>query len=91
MTHLSELPDLLTVKQYATWAERGINQAYDDVRKGRVPAIQLGGSWRVVRAGLERMLADACQRVPESTEGPDRNGTLGKTTQKAAHDDIARD
>lgn len=54
---LESLPDLMTVTEYATFARRGKNQAYEDVRQGRVPSIRLGTSIRIPKAALLRLLA----------------------------------
>lgn len=55
---LDELPDLLTVDEYAAWARRGRNQAYEDVREGRVPSIRLGRAIRIPKKALRDLLAE---------------------------------
>jgi excisionase family DNA binding protein len=54
---IENLPDLMTVEEYAAFARRGKNQAYEDVRQGRVPSMRLGKAIRIPKAALLRMLA----------------------------------
>ncbi len=56
---LEDLPDLLTVEEYAKWARRGRNRAYDDVRLGLVPSVRLGRTVRIPKAALVRFLESA--------------------------------
>jgi hypothetical protein len=62
---LDELPDLLTVDEYARWARRGRNRAYDDVRLGIVPSVRLGRTLRVPKAALMRFLESASMSAGE--------------------------
>ena len=58
---LDSLPDLLTVREYASWARRSLNGAYSDIAAGLVPVIRFGPTGRVLRipkAALERICAD---------------------------------
>jgi hypothetical protein len=63
---LDELPDLLTVEEYARWARRGRNRAYDDVRLGIVPSVRLGRTVRIPKAALIRFLEMAGERPSEA-------------------------
>jgi hypothetical protein len=56
--HFDELPDLLTVEEYARWARRGRAGAYADVSAGTVPSIRLGKLIRIPKTGLRRLLDD---------------------------------
>lgn len=62
---LSDLPDLLTVEEYARWARRGRNRAYEDVRLGVVPSVRLGRTVRIPKAALLRFLEIAGAPMPE--------------------------
>ena len=64
---LNELPDLLTVEEYARWARRGRNRAYDDVRLGLVPSVRLGRTVRIPKAALLRFLDTASAPANEPT------------------------
>jgi hypothetical protein len=46
---LDALPDLLTVREYASWARRSLNGAYADIARGIVPVIRFGPAGRVLR------------------------------------------
>jgi hypothetical protein len=61
---LEDLPDLMTVDEYAAFARRGRNQAYDDVRCGRVPSVRLGAAIRIPKAALLKMLTAAADDQP---------------------------
>lgn len=61
-TTLEDLPDLLTVEEFASWARIGRRQAYATVRSGETPSITLGRSIRIPRAALETLLSEAVAR-----------------------------
>jgi len=69
---LDDLPDLLTVEEYAHWARRGRNRAYDDVRMGLVPSVRLGRTLRIPKAALLRFLetASAAHAEPRAVGDP---------------------
>lgn len=58
-TPLSELPELLSVPEAATWLHIGRGLAYEMVRRGDLPSVRLGRLVRVPRAGLVSMLGGA--------------------------------
>ena len=58
-TALDQLPDLMTVEEYAAFARRGKNQAYEDVREGRIDHVRLGRAIRIPKAAIARMLTEA--------------------------------
>jgi hypothetical protein len=56
---LTDLPDLLTVKQYAAWAGRSPNSAYEDCRSGvlREHIVHLGPkAIRIPKKALARLM-----------------------------------
>lgn len=54
-----ELPDLLTVDEFARYMRLNRNTAYEAVRSGRVPSVRLGkrGAIRIPKQAIERMLS----------------------------------
>jgi excisionase family DNA binding protein len=60
MTHsdLSGLARFLTLADVATELSISVHQAYALVRSGELPAIKIGGHWRVETAALEGFIAD---------------------------------
>ncbi len=66
---LEDLPDLLTVEEYALWARRGRNRAYEDVRLGVVPSVRLGRTVRIPKASLARFL-EAAGEPSAAAPGP---------------------
>jgi hypothetical protein len=64
---LDELPDLLTVEEYARWARRGRNRAYDDVRLGLVASVRLGRTVRIPKTALLRFLETAGVPPPDTS------------------------
>ena len=67
---LDDLPDLLTVEEYARWARRGRNRAYEDVRLGVVPSVRLGRVVRIPKAALARFLAAASESAADQGATP---------------------
>lgn len=71
---LCDLPDLLTVVEYARFVRRYRGCAYENVRTGTVPSVRLGRAIRIPRAALQRVLAGiecytaACSR-PDTSAG----------------------
>jgi hypothetical protein len=63
---LDDLPDLLTVEEFACWARRGRNRAYEDVRLGLVPSVLLGRTLRIPKAALVRFLETAGERAADT-------------------------
>lgn len=49
----------LKVEDAAKLLHVGRTSTYAAVRRGEIPAVRIGGLWRVPRAALERMLAEA--------------------------------
>ena len=48
-----------TVKETAEILRLGLTRTYDNIVKGRIPAIKLGGRWLVPHDGLRRLLQGA--------------------------------
>jgi excisionase family DNA binding protein len=55
---VEDLPDLLTVEEYARFTRRHRGGAYEDVRTGIVPSIRLGRVIRIPREALRRALLE---------------------------------
>lgn len=47
----------ITVREAAGLFGVGINQAYAAVRAGEIPAIRIGGSWKVLADPVDRILS----------------------------------
>lgn len=52
---------VLTVEEAAKLLRIGRTAAYEAVKRGEIPSVQIGRSLRIPRAALERMLAQASQ------------------------------
>jgi excisionase family DNA binding protein len=60
----SEHPDVLTLRELASYLRVSLRTAYQLVADGDVPAVKIGGQWRIPRAALERQLAGAGKTSP---------------------------
>lgn len=60
MSTTEQRPELLTLREVAEYLRVSTRTAYQLARDGAIPAVRVGGQWRVPRAELERQLA---QRV----------------------------
>jgi excisionase family DNA binding protein len=49
--------DTITVEDVANRLGIGRNQAYETVKKGKIPAIQFGRRWLIARATVDRILS----------------------------------
>ncbi len=54
MTSLPVMPDLLTVKETAEYLRIPVPTVYYLVQRGQLPAVQIGGRWRVKKDALDR-------------------------------------
>ena len=54
---MSELPAMLTVAEFASFARIGRRQAYEAVKRGDVPSLRIGKTIRVPRGALESLMA----------------------------------
>jgi excisionase family DNA binding protein len=50
-----------TVRETAKILRLGLTRTYDNIVKGRIPAIKLGGRWLVPHDALVRLLQGACE------------------------------
>jgi excisionase family DNA binding protein len=48
--------ELLTLREVALVLRLGMRTAYKLVAEGHVPAVKVGGQWRIRRADLDRLL-----------------------------------
>jgi excisionase family DNA binding protein len=84
---LDDAPDVLTVPEAARLLRCGRNQLYDAIRRGDVPAVRIGRSLRVPRAGLLRMLGANPPRdddAPAADRGVET--TIATTTRDGGHE-----
>ncbi len=56
MTHLADMPDLLTIEEAAGLFRIGRTAAYDAARRGDLPVVRIGRTLRVPRHRLETLL-----------------------------------
>ena len=54
MTETEELPDLITVKETSKYLRIPLPTVYYLVQRGQLPAVQIGGRWRIKRKLLDR-------------------------------------
>jgi excisionase family DNA binding protein len=64
MTATAERPELLTLNELAAYLRVGRRTAWQLVNDGAVPAVKVGGQWRIPRAELDAQLG----RSPEMRE-----------------------
>ena len=51
-----EAPAVLSVKETAMILKSGENQVYNALNKGQLPGFRVGGSWKIPRAALMKMV-----------------------------------
>jgi excisionase family DNA binding protein len=56
MATVEHRPELLTLRELAVYLRVSVRTAYQLVSAGDVPAVKVGGQWRIPRAELERRL-----------------------------------
>jgi excisionase family DNA binding protein len=56
METTAERPELLTLRELAAYLRVSIRTAYQLCYDGAVPAVKVGGSWRIPRAELDAQL-----------------------------------
>jgi excisionase family DNA binding protein len=54
-----EAADVMTVEEAAVKLRIGRNQAYENVKSGKIPAIRLGRRWIIPRVAFHRFLNGA--------------------------------
>ena len=57
MTITEQRPELLTLRELAHYLRVSMRTAYQLATDGDVPAVKVGGQWRIPRKELERRLA----------------------------------
>lgn len=62
-------PLCISVEEAAELLGIGRSSAYEAARSGRLPVVRWGRALRVVRAGLDALLADATRAATEKREG----------------------
>lgn len=73
MTATAERPELLTLNELAEYLRIGRRTAWQLVNDGTVPAVKVGGQWRILRTELDAQLG---RRSPEMRE-PGLAGHMG--------------
>jgi excisionase family DNA binding protein len=58
MSTTTERPELLTLRELAEYLRVSMRTAYQLASDGAVPAVKVGGQWRIPRLELERRLAE---------------------------------
>jgi len=64
----TESPELLTLPEVAVYLRIGMRTAYKLVTSGAIPAVKVGGQWRIPRAALEVKLGRHSGVAPEKRE-----------------------
>ena len=62
MSTTEQLPELLTLRELAQYLRVSTRTAYQLAATGVVPAVKVGGQWRISRAELERQIGRASCR-----------------------------
>lgn len=53
---LDQMPEFLTVEEYAKLFRRGRSAAFEDIHSGRVRALRMGRRLLIPRAEIERLI-----------------------------------
>jgi len=64
MSTAEQRHELLTLRELALFLRVSTRTAYHLAANGAVPAVKVGGQWRVVRAELEQRLAESKEPLP---------------------------
>lgn len=62
---MSDLPELMTVKETSEYLRVPLPSIYYLVQRGKLPAVQIGGRWRIKRSLLDR---DVLHKEQESAQ-----------------------
>lgn len=67
----TDLPDVLTVQEFAKWARIGRRQAYEAVARGDVPSVRIGKTIRIPVGALKDHLQEhgECRHDPSFLPG----------------------
>jgi len=58
MATTEQRPEILTLRELAQYLRVSMRTAYQLAADGDVPAVKVGGQWRISRAGLEKRFAE---------------------------------
>jgi excisionase family DNA binding protein len=68
--HLADLPDVLTVEEAASLLRIGRNTAYEMVRRGQIPHVNLGvRATRIPKRSLESLLGLTVEQEGQTAAG----------------------
>lgn len=68
---IEELPDVMKVEQVSRFLQLGRRQTYDAIHAGVIPAIRIGGQYRVLKRSLLAALGDPlATRQAGDSDGP---------------------
>ena len=56
---IEDLPELVTIEEYAAFMRQGRSKSYEDVRLGRIKSIRLGRVIRIPRRAIEALVNGA--------------------------------
>jgi excisionase family DNA binding protein len=71
---IADAPDLMTVKECASLLRITLHKAYELVKAEEIPAIRLGGRWRIPKA---RLIADLGLASTQGEPGAESESTPG--------------
>ncbi|HQU72937.1 MAG TPA: helix-turn-helix domain-containing protein [Calditrichia bacterium] len=59
--------EIMTIKDVAQFLKVKEQTVYRLVQQGKIPALKIGGQWKVKRSHLDRMFEESLERAKEST------------------------
>jgi excisionase family DNA binding protein len=85
---IDELPDIMTVSHVRRFLQIGERQTYEAIHKGEIPAIRIGGQWRVLKRALLAAMGDPLT----TAQAGDLNGSDSdpQTPRYESHSQILR-
>src|SRR5258708_6635132 len=75
------MPDLLTVKESAKYLRIPLQTVYYLVQHGKIPAIHIGGRWRIKKSSLDR---DILRQDKHQDKQGQTNGVSGRRRSRPA-------
>jgi excisionase family DNA binding protein len=69
---MADEPDVYTVEEAAAKLRIGRSAGYEAVRRGDLPAVRIGRSWRIPRHALEQKLTAAGTASPQTNGAGDQ-------------------
>jgi excisionase family DNA binding protein len=79
--------DLLTVSELQAYLRIARRTAYALVQSGEIPSIRVGGSIRIPRAALERVLVESMERTDSPTPETREAGIPAQTSRDMTNGD----